>query len=66
MLFCVQHHLMDAGTHKNSTWRKNKKFFSGDQVVGSRDLHTTRSIAQLFLEVVFNVSSHLYVFKPRV
>ena len=36
------------------------KFLSGDQWLGGRSLHTTRSVAQIFLGVVFDVSSHWY------
>ena len=56
MLFCVMHHPMGAKTHI-PPGEKNKRKFS---VGGS--LHTTRSIAHIFVEVVFNVSSHLYNF----
>jgi hypothetical protein len=36
--------------------------FAGIGWLGGRGLHTTRSIAQIFLGAVFNVSSHLYDF----
>jgi hypothetical protein len=45
---------------QHPTWRRNEKFLSGDQVVRGRSLHTTRSIAQIFVGVVLDVSSHLY------
>jgi hypothetical protein len=35
------------------------EFFSGGQVVGR---HTIRSIAQIFVGIVFNVSPHLHDF----
>ena len=42
---------------------KNKRSFSvGIRWLGGRSLHTTRIIAQVFVGVVFNVSSHLYDF----
>ena len=41
---------------------KNKRSFSvGIRWLGGRSLHTTRSTAQIFVGVVFNVSSYLYV-----
>jgi hypothetical protein len=49
---------------QHATWRiKNKRSFSvGIRWLGGRDLHSTRSIAQMLVGVVFNVSSHLYYF----
>ena len=37
-------------------------FSVGGRWLGGRSLHTTRCIAQIFVEVVINVSSHLYGF----
>jgi hypothetical protein len=46
-----------------------EEFISGDQVLnqwlGDRGLHITRIITQIFVGVVFNVSSHLYDFGCR-
>jgi hypothetical protein len=53
---------MDAETHNIPRGEKKEEFFGGDQVMGSRSLYTTRSIAQIFAGVLFNVSPHLYVF----
>ena len=47
--------------HTTSHWRKYKRNVSvGIRWLGGRGLHTTRRIAQIFVGVVFNVSSHLY------
>jgi len=59
-VFCttqwMQRHNIQTGGYKL------EKLFSGDQVVGPRSLHTTKSIAQIFWGVVFNVSYHLFIF----
>jgi hypothetical protein len=39
-----------------------KNFSSGIGWLGGRSLHTTRIIAQTFVGVVFNVTSHPYDF----
>jgi hypothetical protein len=48
---------MNAETHTAyPTWENIKeKHFSGDQVVGRQKPASTRSIAQIFVGVVFNV-----------
>jgi len=48
MLFTVLHHPMVQRDTK-SHLEKNIRSFSGDQVVGRQSLHTTRSIAQIFV-----------------
>jgi hypothetical protein len=60
LLFCVLHHPMDAETHNIPPGENVRSFSAGVRWLGGRGLHTTRSIAQIFVEVVFNVSSHLY------
>jgi hypothetical protein len=58
---------MDAETHIPYLENKKKRSFSvGDRWLGGRSLHTTRSIAHIFVGVVFNVSSHLYDFCCKV
>jgi len=60
VLFCVLHHPMDAETHNIPPGEQKRKGFSvGIRWLGGRSLHTTRSIAKVFLGVVFNVSFHL-------
>jgi hypothetical protein len=53
---------MDAETHNIPPGEKKTSFFVGIRWLGGRGLHTTRSIAQIFVRVVFNISSHLYDF----
>jgi hypothetical protein len=65
MMFCDVQHPMDAETHNIHLENKRGEAFQLGLArwLGGRGLHTTRGIAQLFLgRVVFNVSSHLYVF----
>jgi hypothetical protein len=60
MLFCVLHHPVNAETHNISPGEQKRKGFPvGIKWLGDRDLRTTRSIAQIFVGVVFNVLSHL-------
>jgi len=61
MLFCVLHHPKDAKTHLENKNKKIREAFqwSGIRWLGGRGLHTTRSIAQKFLRVAFNVASDL-------
>ena len=62
MFFCVLHHPMEAEVHTSHLENKNKRNFSvGIRWLGGRSLHT-RSIAQIFVGVVLDVSSHLYSF----
>jgi len=53
MLFCVLHHPKDAKTHLENKNKKIREAFqwSGIRWLGGRGLHTTRSIAQMFLGV---------------
>jgi len=63
MLFVLLlHHPMDAETHNIPPGDKTKSCLVGIRWLGDRSLHTTRTIAQIFVGVVFNVSSHLYDF----
>jgi hypothetical protein len=50
---------MDAETHyiPHPTWRIKISFSVGIRWLGGRSLHTTRSIAQIFVGVVFNIST---------
>ena len=41
---------------------KQNNYLVGIRWLGGMGLHTTRSFAQIFVGVVFNVSSHLYDF----
>ena len=41
---------------------KKKSFSVGGRWLEGRSLHTTRSVAHIFVGVVFNVLSHLYGF----
>jgi len=52
---------------QHPTWRIKKQdgFSMGIRRLGDRGLHTARSVAQIFVGVVFNVSSHLYDFCCR-
>jgi hypothetical protein len=56
-LFFVLHHPMDAKTHIPSGEQKRRGFSVGIRWLGGRGLHTTRSITQIFVGLVFNVSS---------
>jgi hypothetical protein len=53
MLFCVLHHPLDAETHNTTTSHlenTNKRSYSvGIRWLEGRSLHTTRSIAQVFV-----------------
>ena len=52
--------------HNIPSGEQNKRSFSvGNKWLGGRSLHTTRSIAHMFVGVVLNVSSHLYDFGRR-
>jgi hypothetical protein len=63
MLFCVLYYFMNAETHNISLGEQKRRGVSvGIRWLGGRALHTTRSVALIFLGVVFNVSSHLYGF----
>ena len=63
MLLCVLHHPMDADTHNVSSGeQKRRGFLVGIRWLGGRGLHTTRSVAHIFLRVVVDVLSYLYVF----
>ena len=54
---------MDAETYNILPGEQNKRSFSvGIKWLGGRSLHTTRSIARIFVGVKLNVSSHLYDF----
>jgi len=65
MLFCVLHHTV---MQRHTSHLENKR--GGGEAyqwgsrgwLGGRSLHTTRSIAQIFVGVVFNASSHLHDF----
>jgi len=65
MLLCVVHHPLDAET---TSYLENKKrsFSVGIGWLRGRSLRTTRNIAQIFLGVVFNVSSHLLNFVVEI
>jgi hypothetical protein len=67
MLLCIcttQRMLRHTTPHLEN---KNKRSFSvGIRWLGGRNLHTTRSVAQIFVGVVFSVSSHLYDFLLRI
>jgi len=48
---------------QHPNWRTKIRSFSvGIRWLGGRSLHTTRSIAQIFVGVVFDVSPHMYDF----
>jgi len=50
---------MDAEAHDDPVWRiQKRRFIKGTNWLRSHGLHTTRSIAQIFL-VAFNVASGL-------
>ena len=63
--FCTSTQWMQRQTtsHQADESLKNKRG-KAFQWLGGRGLHTTRSIAQMFLGVVFDASSHPY--RPRM
>jgi hypothetical protein len=60
MLICVLHQPMDAEIDtQHPTWRINLRGIS-HRWLGGRSLHNTRSIGQVFVGAVYDVSSYLY------
>ena len=67
MLFYVLHHPMVAETHNIISGEQKRKGFSvGIRWLGGRGLHTTRSVAQIFVGMVSNASFHLCDFNPSI
>ena len=64
MLLCFLHHPMDGcrDTHPTCELKTGKAFLWESGGGSRRSLHTNRSIAQIFVGVVFEFSSHLYNF----
>ena len=66
-VLCPAHHALSDSMQNHTTSQHlpgehaEKGSSMGIRWLGGRSLHTTRSTAQIFVGVVFNVSSYLYV-----